>query len=125
MREPLIVDLFPDELNFGLALFAINSNTLTEMMAAGMVEPQDLQELFRRFDDMSAIYEKVERHSEGMISFAFEPTTEAEQEALKKTDAYLTLCRELEKLESLNPQKGEANSLKQSEGYVVFTTDGS
>lgn len=52
MREPLIVDLFPDELNFGLALFAINSNTLTEMMAAGMVEPQDLQELFRRFDDM-------------------------------------------------------------------------
>ena len=75
--------------------------------------------------ERSAIYKKVERHSEGMISFAFEPTTEAEQEALMKTDAYLTLCRELEKLEPLNPQKSEANSLKQSEGYVVSTTDGS
>jgi len=52
MREPLIVDLFDDQPGFGLALFAINSNTLAEMMAAGKVEPPDLQELFRRFDEM-------------------------------------------------------------------------
>jgi calcineurin-like phosphoesterase family protein len=52
MREPLIVDLFLDRPDFGLAVFLINSNTLTEMMAAGKVEPPDLQELYRRFDQM-------------------------------------------------------------------------
>jgi hypothetical protein len=52
MREPLLVDLFEDQPGFGLAIFAINSNTLTEMMAAGKVEPPDLHELYRRFDEM-------------------------------------------------------------------------
>jgi len=52
MREPLIVDLFEDWPAFGLAIFAINSNTLTEMMAAGKVESPDLQELYGRFDEM-------------------------------------------------------------------------
>ena len=47
MREPLIFETFP---RLGLALFAINSNTLTEMMAAGKVESADLQQLYARHD---------------------------------------------------------------------------
>ncbi|HTA47397.1 MAG TPA: metallophosphoesterase [Bryobacteraceae bacterium] len=55
MREPLIVDLFADHPEFGLALFAINSNTLTEMMAAGKVDPPDLQQLYQRFSELEKI----------------------------------------------------------------------
>ncbi|HXP70778.1 MAG TPA: metallophosphoesterase [Candidatus Dormibacteraeota bacterium] len=47
MREPLIRH---DEPNLGLVIFAINSNTLTEMMAAGEVIPRDLQELYGQYD---------------------------------------------------------------------------
>jgi hypothetical protein len=47
MREPLIRH---DEPDLGLAIFAINSNTLTEMMAAGKVIPQDLQQLYTQHD---------------------------------------------------------------------------
>jgi hypothetical protein len=46
MREPVIVDLFPDHPEWGLAVFAVNSNSLAEMMAAGKVESHDLQQLY-------------------------------------------------------------------------------
>jgi hypothetical protein len=47
MREPIITEFFTDRPEMGLAIFAINSNTLTEMMAAGKVEAQDLQDLYQ------------------------------------------------------------------------------
>jgi hypothetical protein len=53
MREPLIVELFPDHPDWGIAIFAINSNTLAEMMAAGRVESLDLQELYSKNDRLS------------------------------------------------------------------------
>jgi hypothetical protein len=35
MREPTVVDFFDDRADWGLAPFAVNSNSLAEMMAAG------------------------------------------------------------------------------------------
>jgi hypothetical protein len=46
--------------------------------------------------ERSAIYPKVEKHSDGMISFAFEPPTEADLEALKNTDTYRNLVRAIQ-----------------------------
>jgi hypothetical protein len=45
-------------------------------------------------EERSAIYEKVQKHSEGMISFAFEPPSEADLEALKDTETYQNIVRE-------------------------------
>jgi hypothetical protein len=45
-------------------------------------------------EERSTIYEKVQKHSEGMISFAFEPPSEADLEALKDTDTYQNIVRE-------------------------------
>jgi|SRR5450759_602694 len=53
MREPAFVDLFPDHPEWGLAVFAINSTSLAEMMAAGRVESHDLQQLYLRVDEAS------------------------------------------------------------------------
>ena len=46
-------------------------------------------------EERSTLYEKAQQHSEGMISFAFEPPTEAELDALKKTEAYRNLHQKL------------------------------
>jgi hypothetical protein len=54
MRETTTLELLVDQPHLGLAIFAINSNTLTEMMAAGKVESHDLQDLFRLADDGTA-----------------------------------------------------------------------
>jgi hypothetical protein len=45
-------------------------------------------------EERSTIYEKVQKHSEGMISFAFEPPSEADLEALKDTETYQNIVRE-------------------------------
>jgi len=45
-------------------------------------------------EERSTIYKKVEKHSEGMISFAFEPPTEADLEALKNTETYQNMVRQ-------------------------------
>ena len=47
MREPVINNVCNPT---GVAVFAINSNTLTEMMAAGKVEAHDLQDLYHQYD---------------------------------------------------------------------------
>jgi 3',5'-cyclic AMP phosphodiesterase CpdA len=48
MQEPVIPYFAPD---LGLAIFAINSNTLAEMMAAGEVISKDLQQLFTAYEE--------------------------------------------------------------------------
>ena len=53
MREPVSAELFPDHPEWGLAVFAINSTSLTEMMAAGKVESHDLQQLYWQVDKAS------------------------------------------------------------------------
>ena len=53
MREPVLVEPFQDHPNWGLAVFAINSNSLSEMRAAGKVNSHDLQQLYLRVDDAS------------------------------------------------------------------------
>lgn len=47
LRDPLQLVTLPD---LGVTLVGFNSNTLTEMMAAGRVEPEDLQDLYEMFD---------------------------------------------------------------------------
>jgi 3',5'-cyclic AMP phosphodiesterase CpdA len=51
LRDPL---QFLTLQNLGITLVGFNSNTLTEMMAAGRVEPKDLQDLYGRFDQSAA-----------------------------------------------------------------------
>ena len=41
----------------------------------------------------SRIYGKVRKHSEGMISFAYKPLSDADREAMKKTKIYEVLER--------------------------------
>lgn len=41
----------------------------------------------------SRIYGKVQKHSEGMISFAYKPLSDADKEAMKKTKIYEVLKR--------------------------------
>ncbi|HTA47398.1 MAG TPA: hypothetical protein VK789_33380 [Bryobacteraceae bacterium] len=56
-------------------------------------------------EERASIYGQIEKHSEGMISFAFEPPTEADLEALKKTPAYQKMVRALN---LPNPARTEA-----------------
>jgi hypothetical protein len=42
----------------------------------------------------SRVYEDVEQHSEGMISFTYRPPSEADLDALKNTETYRSLLRE-------------------------------
>ena len=48
LRDPL---QFLDLRDLGITLVGLSSNTLAEMMAAGRVEAEDLQDLYKRFDD--------------------------------------------------------------------------
>jgi len=50
-------------------------------------------------EERSTIYKKIEKHSEGMIIFAFEPPTEADLEALKNTETYQNMVRQNQPLE--------------------------
>jgi hypothetical protein len=54
-------------------------------------------------DQRSTIYDKVQKHSEGMISFAYEPPSEADLQALKSTETYQTLQRELQTIINAAP----------------------
>ncbi len=47
LRDPMQFLTLPD---LGTTLVGFNSNTLTEMMAAGRVEPEDLQDMYEKFD---------------------------------------------------------------------------
>lgn len=53
MREPVVFESFPEKV--GLAIFAINSNSLDEMMAGGKVDSSDLQSLYAQLDQQSSI----------------------------------------------------------------------
>lgn len=57
MREPIIFDRLAEQPDLGVAFFALNSNTLSEMMAAGKVESLDLQQLFSKIDENASVPE--------------------------------------------------------------------
>lgn len=45
-------------------------------------------------EDRSNVYQEVEKHSEGMISFAYRPPSQHDIEALKDTETYRGLMQE-------------------------------
>jgi len=54
MREPVQAHVLEERPELGVALFTINTNSLTEMMAAGKVESKDFQELYSKFDTVAS-----------------------------------------------------------------------
>lgn len=42
----------------------------------------------------SEVYKKVQKHSDGLISFSYQPLSEADQEALKNTETYREIERQ-------------------------------
>jgi hypothetical protein len=45
----------------------------------------------------ATVYEKVQQHSEGMISFTYRPPSEQDLEALKDTETYRSIMQEQER----------------------------
>ena len=56
MREPVVELLLESK---GVALLGANSNTLTEMMAAGKVDSRDLQGVYNKADEKSPFWYKI------------------------------------------------------------------
>lgn len=84
MREPVLVDLFTDHPEWGLAVFAINSNSLTEMMAAGRVESRDLQQLYSEVDKAAQNASFAFCYKVGLVHHHPAPIADAPTEALDR-----------------------------------------
>ncbi|MBS1849419.1 MAG: metallophosphoesterase [Acidobacteria bacterium] len=84
MREPVLVDFFEERPQAGLAIFAVNSNTLTEMMAAGKVESQDLQQLFREVSKAEGAADFPFRYKIALVHHHPAPIADAPTAALDR-----------------------------------------
>ena len=84
MREPVLIELVPEKPGLGLAVFAVNSNTLTEMMAAGKVESRDLQELYRKVDDAEKSPEFAFRYKVAVVHHHPAPLANAPTDAIAR-----------------------------------------
>jgi hypothetical protein len=84
LREPVIADMFDDHPGLGIAVFAVNSNTLTEMMAAGKVESDDLQRLFTCLDKADESPDFAFRYKIAVVHHHPAPIADAPSDAIAR-----------------------------------------
>ena len=54
----------------------------------------DMATVWKRTEAKSEVYDDVERHSEGMVSFAYRPPAKEDVERLRDTDTYRGLTKD-------------------------------